>query len=323
MSKPDLQALVLVLFLFYLLPFVLSQIVVCGALRDRNICRARNVWIALLLNVIINGIVVLALTCTVFLTLNPFAVCSRILQLQCSYTDIARVILINAVSIFLALLLSSVGCRIFLARETALRPRKLRIAVIALLIIAAVIPWSFGIVCYTGEASALQLAAFCRKTEIETEDPDTHETERDDYSWAVIRNNGLLTVENERIFLGDNPFDSRVVPLNVDHLSPGDSIAVVMNRTTRLNVKRDGGSTVYLSNSEGEIVDRLVIPALAREEIYLKTGSGWQTVPSAIIRPDTLQSIPPNITSADPENPKNTSAQKGGMPDYAADSSVF
>lgn len=282
MSEQHLQILISTLFFFYLLPFAISQIIICGYLHDRTSGRSKTIAITVPVNIVTNVIFLLAVTCAMFRTRDPFAEWCRIIRLQCSYTDIFRLVLVNVVCTLLALAMSAVGSHIFFSREAPTRPRKLRRAIIALLIVLAAIPWSFGVSCYANGSSGLRLAAFCRKIEIKTENPDTHEIAPNNLSFASIRNDGILTVEADKMFLGDNPDNLFSVPISIDDLPPGGSASVIMDCRTRLNVKRDGGSTVYLSNSEGRITDRVTIPALAREEIYIRTKTGWQTVPLSL-----------------------------------------
>lgn len=321
MSEQHLQILICILFLFYLLPFVISQIIVSGYLRDRNTGHSGIIGAAVPVNIIINLIFLLATTCAMFRTWNPFAAWDRIIRLQCSYTDIFRLVLVNVVCTVLALAVSAVGSRVFFSREAPTQPRKLRRAVIALLIVLAAIPWSFGVSCYANGTSGLRLTAFCRKTEIETEDPDTRNMIPTDFSCAVIRNDGILTVEADQMFLGDSPDNLRGVPISIDNLPPGGSASAVMDRKTRLNVKRDGGSTVYLSNSEGRITDRLTIPALAREEIYVRTDTGWQTVPILLFLSDQIEGASSGSLLLD-SNIFTASEQKGGASDHAEPNQV-
>ena len=61
-------------------------------------------------------------------------------------------------------------------------------------------------------------------------------------------------------------------------INPGETYQFYMLSGNSLNIKRSGGSVVYLSDKFGNLVDYVEVPALKQDESYKNMGAGWQIV---------------------------------------------
>ncbi len=123
---------------------------------------------------------------------------------------------------------------------------------------------------FRGSERKLQITEYCRKTE----KVDTNGLEND-FSYVVVKNNAASASSTGRVYLSDSMDDLKKVLLS-GQILPGDEKRIDIPEANSLDIRKQGGSTVYLSDESGRILDSVEIPALKKDEAYVYTDSGWR-----------------------------------------------
>lgn len=254
------------LLVIHILPFVITQILIMGYAFPAQKNGKRVKWICTGINILLNGLVVYG--CTQYVDVR------EILELTCSYQDIARLATSNVVAlvaaVLLGMLIRSYVCRYYKDEE----PVRISSRLLLLLFIAAA-PIVFGYFQSSTGAANLEIVEVCRRTTIT--DPEAMQT-GDKVSYVTVTNNGGLTYELNRMYLSDDEEDLKKEQFpKRSYVRPGSTYKFTLDEDA-LDIDKIGGSIVYLVDPYGNAVDSVTVPALDQEESYRKTADGWQIV---------------------------------------------
>lgn len=219
-----------------------------------------------------------------------------------SYRDMTRL----ALSAFLCLLLSgvlTVLCCVLYRRfrddrlDTTPQQRSLLLCVLA----AALVPVIAGVIIGGSGADNLRVSGVCRRFEVTETSEITGEEFTDYYGSVTLRNDGTLKCETGSLYLSVEADDLRQVALPPATLLPGAEYTLTLPDDESLQIKKAGGSTVYLSNEWGRVLDQVTVPALEKGEKYSMTGADWSVIPAPImeIAEEPVVTVPTPVFSAE------------------------
>lgn len=239
----------------------------------------------LLLNLIINLFVTYILFFVLFKEKNVFGKITEILSLHCAYTDISRLATTVLLHFLLAIPIGYLVVYIVL-REVPVNIGGGRLISIVLMILIGIVAVLPGYVLGASGADHLRLQEVCRNTVGEAA-ADAEETAK--YSYVTIRNDGILRVEADRLYLSDDPKNPNEVSVNKIGIKPGNTYQHRMTPKQSLNIHKNGGTTVYLNSKTGKTIDQVLLPALEKEDKYVRNGDAWETVKAEI---ETVVAVP-------------------------------
>lgn len=230
-------------------------------------------WIATVVNILLNGLVLYEI-----LVVHPKFDLLEISNFVCSYQDISRLAFSNIVSIAMSVLIGiglyACACKIYHDKRLPRFSGKC-----VLLILLAAVPIIQGYYYSSSGASNLSIVEICRKTTV----VDTAEYPPDEYEigdkvcYVTVINNGVLTYELDQMYLSDNMNNLRERQfIQGLEIKPGETYRYHMLSRDSLDIKKSGGSILYLSYKYGNAVDRVEVPALKENEIYQNLEAGWQ-----------------------------------------------
>jgi hypothetical protein len=125
----------------------------------------------------------------------------------------------------------------------------------------------------------LAISEVCRKTTLEIENKMTRTNDLDDgASYIAIRNNGELPYEIDRLYLMDREESEDKLLIQNITINPGEEYQYIMASDEGLNIKKNGGSVVYLADESGNIIDSVTVPSLAKDESYKMDDNEWRVV---------------------------------------------
>lgn len=269
-----LKITVFLLLIMHILPIAVTQLLITEYPFEGKKYGRTIKWICTAANILLNGLVMYEI-----IMYSKFSFMD-IINFTCSYQDIAR---LAATNIFALLLASLIGIGVYMAtckhykEEHFFRFSKKCV----LLLLLAAIPISLGYHYGLSGASHLAISEICRKTTaVSTEESSLSQAVIEDgVCYVVVVNNGELTYEVDQVYLSDNIDELREQQSFQEvTLKPGETYRLYMPFEDALNIKKSGGSVVYLSDQFGQVVDTLEVPALSLDQSYKSTESGWQVI---------------------------------------------
>lgn len=131
----------------------------------------------------------------------------------------------------------------------------------------------------------LSIIEFCRRTETADENG-----QKKDISYVVISNRGPLTCRISNLYLSDSEDDLMKIAISDRQLAPGDKVKIEIPERDSLNIRKQDGARIILSDDGGRIIDTIEIPALNKDEAYVYTGSEWTVlnVGAELVAPPTF-----------------------------------
>ena len=276
------------LLIMHVLPIVITQMLII----KYPFARKKTGWIIALIctaaNILLNGLVLYEI-----IMYSKFNFLD-LMNLTCSYKDISRLATSNIVSLVMSALIG-IGIFVFVGRHYKAEYFFHFSSKSALLLVLAAIPIIMGYRYGNSGASHLAISEICRKTTA----VDTSE-----YSWDAdalddgvcyidIVNNGSLTYELDPIYLSDNIEELQVEQsLSGIAIKPGETYRFCMLSDQSLDIKKLGGSIVYLSDKFGNVVDSVEVPALNPDQSYVSTENGWQVINLVEIKEVVIVPVP-------------------------------
>jgi hypothetical protein len=129
---------------------------------------------------------------------------------------------------------------------------------------------------YDGRYHNIIISEVCRKTTIEAESDEV-------VSYIVLKNIGATAYEINGLSILDDE-ENR---LSIDNMivEPGEEYSYMIADNVGFNIKKKGGTTLYLADAEGNILESLTIPALTKEESYKLEGDEWKIVSLNVSEP--------------------------------------
>lgn len=282
MSKLGTQLLMAVLLLTQCIPFFTSLSIIkafpYSSQEEKGyVCK----W-AVPISIVVNVLILLVTVLIIFPTRNPLLQAIELLTLKCSYTDIIRLVSTNLICLALSMIFPLVAGCVYFGFFDVLRLDKRTKAGLILLCSVLCVPMLFACVFAHSGAFTLELEEICRKTTITLQDPLTDEEEEQDISYVVLHNTGTLAQELGTFYLSDDPYALSFVAIDPIRIAPGESYKFTMSADQSMNIKKDGGSIVYLSDKSGNIIDSVTVPALNKGDSYKRSGEVWKIVHPAV-----------------------------------------
>lgn len=278
MSELGIQLLIAVLLLTHFIPFFTSLSIIktfpYSSQEEEEYVRK---W-ALPISIAVNVLVLLITVLIIFSTRNPLLQAIELLTLKCSYSDIMRLVSTNLICLALSMIFPLVAGCVYFGPSDTLRFNKRNKAGLMLLCSVLCVPMLFACVFAHDGTSTLELEEICRKTTMTVQDFLTDEEEEQDISYVVLHNAGTLAQELGTIYLSDDPYALAYVAIDSVRIEPGESYQFTMSADRSMNIKKAGGSIVYLSDKSGNIIDSVTVPALDKGDSYKRSGATWKIV---------------------------------------------
>lgn len=230
-------------------------------------------------NIGLNTVIIIFCLSCFFPAKNIFTLISDASAANFAYQDIPRL----AESAFLCILLSALStllCCALYGRfgdnrvAPSFRQKPLVLFVLAL----AVIPLFAGIVIGSSGTKMLHITDVCRRYEVRTVNKVTGTDLPEDYSSVTLCNDGIYRNDVKSLYLSVEEDDLMQISIPAISLAPGESYTFELSDSRTLQIKKDAGSVVYLSDKQGHILDQVTIPALSEGAHYQKVDAGWEVI---------------------------------------------
>ncbi|WP_026516939.1 CotH kinase family protein [Butyrivibrio sp. MC2021] len=270
-----MNTIILLLLLAHLLSIIIMELVIYSFPFEYQRDWKRTILIGTPINIFFNVLVYFG-TAKVFFSNSIIYTVKNLLIMNCSFQDIEKLASSCLVSIVISLAVSGLVYKY--VRKQCYTVKKFRFASpLLILVFIAAVPIMVGYqIARTGD-DHISINEVCRKTTTNAFCDDPY-ADDDDLSFVVIKNDGEIAFDADKLFLSDNEEDLQYFNVNGGRINPGETYTCLISGDEEMNIKKKGGSIVYLSNVEGKILDNVVVPALARNESYQKNGEDWEIV---------------------------------------------
>lgn len=276
MQTGNYQALAVILLLLHPLCFLLSFLLFDRCEFKTPKLKKRLMRKSLVANAAINISLLFFCPALLFPGRGAGGIVADALNGACSYQDISRLGVSSFLCLLLSMVLTLLCCALYHRlwddrMDTSPRQRGLLLCALAM----AAVPAMAGIAVGGNGASVLRLTDICRRYEAVETDESTGNVYSENFSYIVLRNTGAMRCDADSLYLSAEADDLRQVPVPAFSLDPDEEYTLVLPDNESLQIKKAGGSTVYLSNAWGTVLDQVTVPALEKGAHYRKTGADW------------------------------------------------
>lgn len=280
-----------------IIPYIVSMVIIRGFYSREQELRELGKIRSVQISVFGNSVILLLVFLITYLEDAPLQKCIQLFTANCSYQDLTRIAAMSVICLILSGVFTIVGIFVFFGglRETI---RKRYKGIVLMLCSAMAIPVFMGFSYAKNGQKNLEIIEFCRKMSAETESEDEEETENEDISYVTLRNTGNLTLEIKNVYLSANDDYFQMNEILGVTLKPNETYQYVMDEETSLDVKKDGGTVVSLSDGQGTVIDQVIVAALGRDESYQKREDGWMVVSLAEPTEEAVFVQPPTFSLA-------------------------
>ena len=298
MNEKLIQFLVTLFFAGYFATYLVSQLIILGFSYEDAEEKRWLVLRSIPLNLLVNTLFFLAVTTLIFGGRNSFSDLLDILRVSRSYRDISRLALSATACLCFSAIWPLIACRLYNRHNGGTVVRGRQKAAVLLLIAAAFVPFMAGLRIGASELEHLEISAVCRETAFpDGLDAYGRDTDGESCSYVEIHNASPLSCEIDRLWLSDDPDALRYASIRDQELAPYGTYRLVMTGDNSLNIRGTGGTTLYLSDAEGNILDKVVVPTLREEEALCRTDGEWSIVD--LIANERRVFVPVPLFSAD------------------------
>lgn len=262
---------------FFALPFALGLLLCGSSGPESGSGRSRkSLWMVLILNAAGSCAVVFVISAFFFRTRTPWIPLERILRLECSWQEIGTL----SQAVF-ACAAAAVPEGLILRRLTggvSPAPGGRKAAALLLTLLCATM-------CLAGMSAArrsvrsLFISEICRKTTVRVADPERQEDLGGDgreICFVTLANPGPLECRAGDLYLSETEDEPAGIRFAEVVIPARGTRRLVMDFDHGLELKKTGGSTVFLSGSGG-VIDKVQVPALGENEAWrmaAKDGEG-------------------------------------------------
>lgn len=252
-----------------LLPFVMTQLIVCDVLYEQTPAVKKFVFkCSLAMNVVINF---LAFQCvhTKYLNCsNVFKKFLEIIRLDCSFQDVSTLSESLIVCLIISIFVGACMRWFFWKRVGGLSAerRGMILLILAITCIPVIIGYNIG----SSGVKNIIIHEICRKTTIE---------EDKEISYIVLYNKGVLCCKWDIIYLSDDDESWKYEFHNIE-IPAGGMYQITMDADRSIDIRKKGGTTVYLAIQKENILDSVTVPALLEDMGYRRAAAGediWET----------------------------------------------
>lgn len=276
MQDSQVKMIMAALLVMQLLPFFLAHVIISGFQYENEDERRWVMRRSVPINIAVNFIIWLLVFLQLF---RGHSGIFQLIQMQGSYQDAARLAACSVICMVLSACAAYGGMLYFFQGSwEELRLSRSTRSKVLLLASLAVVPVLLGISVSRSGMHHLIISGYCRKTVSYLDNDRTGEAEEDKGSFVIIRNNGAFACETSGLYLSEDDRNLKNLRLKNVVLAPGESSRQNFTSDESLNVKKDGGSIVFLCDSEEVILNSLVIPELKEEEAFLLSDGDWKVV---------------------------------------------
>ena len=198
---------------------------------------------------------------------------SRIFSGNISFQDISRFAVSGSLCLLLSMLVPVIVGVLYNRRNGASAVGKRLKA--GVLLSGSIIAVLLILGCYAGAEGtrALSLRSVCRRTELAV---SGEATSPEGYGYVILHNNAVLSSEEALLYLSVDSNAPTQIPLRDVTIPAGESRRFAVEGG--LNLRRDGGSVLYLNDRYGRKLDSVMLPALATESVYMLQDGAWELV---------------------------------------------
>lgn len=291
MQDSQVKMIMAALLIMQFLPFFLVHIIVSGFQYEDEEERRWVLLRSILINIAGNVMIWFIVFFAVFKGNSSLI---QLIQMNGTYQDAARLAACGVICMAISACAACGGVLLYFRGDWEdFRLSRSAVSKVLLLASLAVIPVLLGISVSRSGVHHLIISGYCRKTVRYQENAKTGETEEDKGSFVLIRNNGTFACEVKDLFLSEDDRNLTNLRLEDVVLAPGESFRQDFSSDESLNVKKNGGSMVFLSDAEGVLLDSIVVPALKEEETYLLSDGDWKIVKKTVEDDSTVTVAPP------------------------------
>lgn len=275
MSDSFGRVILAVLLVMRLLPFLVTHRVVCGFHYLDEEERSTVVKWSIPINLAANAVIGMLVQIDVF---RGHASLLQLIQGNCSYQDFDRMVLSIIVSTAMAFAMGYAGVGLYFKGDFEdLRLNRAEKSRLFLILAAALIPAMFGFSFAAQGEEQVKITEFCRKTVLNEEDFFTGEIEERKVSFIVLTNqSSMFSLEKMDFYLSEDDRDLKRQQIGFKHLAPEESVTVYLNEDDSLNIRKEGGSYLFLSDSDGNLLESVDLPALPENEVCRLSDEGWE-----------------------------------------------
>lgn len=285
MPIAEITPVIIALLLSAMIPHVISYIVIRNLSIGSNKNKFKISKLHLLISVAVNILLLYGFVNILSATGGTIGFIRRFASVKMYYSDISALavsVLLDCICSFLIPIIAEV---IYEKGIEELSVSKRPAGIIAVLFTIALIPAIFGFSFAVKDNTYLEITGVCRKTVVLTEKPNSEDTEEEIQSKYLITNTGVLTVNAKELWLSENIDDLQNARISDVILAPGETYELTLSEDRRLNIKKDGGTVVYLSDVTGTVLSDVTVPAIKTDEWYKKVDGKWQILQNITEKP--------------------------------------
>lgn len=261
--KPFLWCLAL----FRLLPFALTWCVFAAG-RDEA-CRAAGfkrprliLFLGAVLTLALNAGAAVALNMLAFHTPHVGETILRLVSMEGNYSEIATHALVLLACTALGLVFGFILRLAFFRANRPVLSRRRKAVLLLMLTLAMAAAFTGRGVAYFSDRN-LTIGEVHRKAAAETLDLAENQAllwQGKEVCAVRVHNDGQLVCAPEELWLSETEDELRAVSFQNVRIPAGGDVWLVMDAEHGLDLKRHGGSVVYLANAMGELIDRAEAP---------------------------------------------------------------
>lgn len=282
MSDSFGRVILAVLLVMRLLPFLVTHRFVSGFQYLDEDERSTVVKWSIPINLAANTIIGILVQIQVF---RGHASLLQLILGSCSYQDFDRMVLSIIVSTAFAAAISYAGVGLYFKGDLGdLRLNRAEKSRLLLILAVSLIPAMFGFSFAAQGEKQVTVTEFCRKTVLVEEDLFfSKETEKNVSFAALTNQSSAFSLDEAEYYLSEDDRDLKRQRIHIKNLAPGESATVYLNEDDSLNIKKEGGSYIFLSDSDGNLMESVELPALLENEVCRLSEEGWEiyTLPTA------------------------------------------
>ena len=293
-----LKPLVYALTALGLLPFVLTHLLFSSARFDSEKTHLKKAFLpGLLLNLLGNAAAGYVIAAFLFHTRRPWTPLKRILRLEGAWPEVVRLAVLAASCAVVGVLLGLVLRRLLLRKDRAPVSEGRRAAALLLCAICGALTF-FACCEAVRNNQRVSLSEVCRKTAVYVIDPNQEEDLGDsgrEISYVILSNPTPLDCVFGSLFLSESEKDLTALRFRSVTVPAHGTCRLTMDYEHGLDLKKGGGTTVWLSLREDTVLDQVKVPALREHEALRVSVSGEEEVHSYL--PVVSRTLEPPVFS--------------------------
>ena len=270
----NMRAFIMTLAICRLMPFIACQMLLGSTIYENEKRQIRKTLIpGLLLNLLGNGVAGWYLTGGIMQTENPAGKIGEVLRMECLAEEAGLFAATIPVCLAFGILWGFI-LRILLRRKEMFRITRRRKAAVLLISAICLCAAATGDYAARNAPRQLHVTEICRKTYAAA----VGDEEPEEICWVAVMNDGELACRTEVLWLSETEDEPCGYGFEELTIPAGESERLTMAYEHGIELRKDGGSTVTLSDDEGRILDQVTVPALADGQRWVRGADGFWAV---------------------------------------------